>query len=94
MNEIINLKTICTFFSLCNSVTFLVDEGFNAKEAKTYEFKVFVKELFESANLPRKFYPSKGYIKSLFTDVDKSYYIVWWIKKIIKQEADGPHHSP
>nr|XP_022321445.1 uncharacterized protein LOC111123426 [Crassostrea virginica] len=54
---------------IVEKVNFLVDEGvFNAKEMQRH-IKVFVKELFGSANLPsifnRRFYPSKGDIQKL-----------------------------
>ena len=62
-------ETCTELHSLCNSVTFLGDRRvFNAKEMQRH-MKVFVKELFGSANLPsifnRRFYPSKGDIQKL-----------------------------
>ena len=62
--------------SLCNSVTFLVDRGvFNAKEMQRH-VKVFC-----LVSLIGDFIQVKVIYKNLFTDVDKSYYKVWWIKK-------------
>ena len=76
-----------------------MDEGvFNAKEMQRH-MKIFVKELFGSANLPsifnKRFYPSKGDIQKLiYRRRQKLLCSLVGQKKIIKQEAHGPHHSP